>query len=340
MSNSLVFTTAKCFDSFTDQGNVEALSQAGCNSNGTLITNGLCIEEDYDNRVPPDQTKMPISDQGIGISFLSYDVLQINEERHIILMDAGLTFFWRDDRIKSNPSLLNNFSWNFPSAPGVTFKWYDNIPWDQMIWHPQGVQLQHAYKIDLIHKPASFLHIMPGNLRLEAKTKLSENATFLIYKKTYHLGINCKFEFSNFPMDRHICMLKLTNRYLRELRLTLYDFEIGRFAANRIGDLERDGFDIRISFEGNNATRNSSVVSLVALKLDMHRILHPYINQYYAPSVAIVCISQVSFIIPPSSIPGRLGLVATLFLTMTNILIDSNVSKCKCKPIGLRLLSY
>ena len=152
------------------------------------------------------------------------------------------------------------------------------------------------------------------------------------------MGINCKFEFSNFPMDRHRCILKLTNRPIRELRLTLYDFVIGRFASNLIKDLERDGFDIRISFKGNNATRNSSVVSFVILKLDMHRILHPYINQYYAPSVAIVCISQVSFIIPPSSIPGRLGLVATLFLTMTNILIDSNVSKCKCKPIGIHFI--
>ena len=334
-SNSLLCTTANCVVSFNNRGNVEALSQAGCDPNGTLIADGVCIEKDYNYRAPPDQTKMPISDQGIRISFWNYNVLQINEKRETILIDAGLTYFWRDDRIKTDPTLLNTFSWNFPVAPGITLKWYDNIPWDQMIWHPQGVYFHDAYKRQLVYKPASFLQIMSGDPRLEAKTKFNENATFLVYKKDYHLGINCNFEFSNFPMDRHICHLKLTNRYIRELKLTLYDFTFWRLASNEIRYLERDGFNISASFEGNNATRNSSVDSYVLLKLDMHRIMHPYFNQYYAPSVAIVCISQISFIIPPSSIPGRLGLVATLFLTMTNILIDSNVSKYECTSTEL-----
>ena len=318
---------ASSLDSHMEKNDIEALREAGCDSNDTLIAKGVCIDKDYDLRTPPDQNEIPIRRQGIFITFLEYDVLQIDETQETLLIDVKINFWWRDDRIKTNPSLFKTFSRNVGLASGVTIMWSDDMPWNKMIWSPKGIQFNHTYKSHLIYEPATYLHIAPGESILRNNATLARNTTSLCYLKHYNLGINCKFKFFNFPMDSHKCSLQLTNRFIRELKLSLYDLKIKKLASNPTNNLKRDGFDIRISYEENNATRNSDVISSVYLHLNLERMLYPYISKYYFPSIVIVCISQVSFIIPPSSIPGRLGLVATLFLTMTNILIDSNVSK-------------
>ena len=318
---------ASSLDSHMEKNDIEALREAGCDSNDTLIAKGVCIDKDYDLRTPPDQNEIPIWNQGIFITFLDYDVLQIDETKETLQMDVKISFWWRDDRIKTNPSLFKTFSRNVGLASGVTIMWSDDMPWNKMIWSPKGIQFNHTYKSHLIYEPATYLHIAPGESILRNNATLARNTTSLCYLKHYNLGINCKFKFFNFPMDSHKCSLQLTNRFIRELKLSLYDLKIKKLASNPTNNLKRDGFDIRISYEENNATRNSDVISSVYLHLNLERMLYPYISKYYFPSIVIVCISQVSFIIPPSSIPGRLGLVATLFLTMTNILIDSNVSK-------------
>ena len=127
-------------------------------------------------------------------------------------------------------------------------------------------------------------------------------------------------------MDTQTCRLQLTNEFIRELKILINVIDHEAYKSFPTKKYVRDGFDIMTSYDQNNATRNSSEVSFVEITLNMRRLLFPFISQYYAPSIAIVLISHVSFIIPPASIPGRLGFVATLFLTMTNILIDSNVS--------------
>ena len=322
--HSILRGDANSLNFVTEKEDVETLVQAGCNSNGTVISKGVCIEDTYDLRSPPDQTQLPIEHQGIAITFWDYAVLAIDEKRETIEIDIDLSFCWRDDRIKTDSRLLNTFSWDIPATAGVILRWYDDISWDKTIWHPKGIHFNRTYKEQLVHEPADFLYITSGDSILEATGK---NTTYLYYRKHYRLGINCKFDFSGFPMDIQKCSVQLTNRFIRELKLSLHDFKLDDFVSNPLKSLHRDGFDLRISFEENNATRNSSVISDVKLNLNMKRIMYPYISQYYGPAAVIVCISHVSFIIPPSSIPGRLGLVATLFLTMTNIYIDSNVSK-------------
>ena len=323
--HSILRGDANSLNFVTEKEDVETLVQAGCNSNGTVISKGVCIEDTYDLRSPPDQTQLPIDYQGIRITFWNYAVLAINEKRETLEIDIDLSFWWRDDRIKTDSALLNTFSWYFPAAAGVTLRWYDDTSWDKTIWHPKGIHLNRTYKEQLVHEPADFLHITSGDSI--SGINLGKNTTILYYRKNYRLGLNCKFDFSGFPMDSQQCSLQLTNRFIRELKLYLHDFNHDDFASNPLKTLSRDGFDFWISFEENNATRNSSVISDVKLNLNMKRIMYPYLSQYYVPAAWIVCISHLSFIIPPSSIPGRLGLVATLFLTMTNIYIDSNVSK-------------
>ena len=60
--------------------------------------------------------------------------------------------------------------------------------------------------------------------------------------------------------------------------------------------------------------------------ITLKRIIQPYLYKYYFPSIAIVIVSFISFIIPLSAIPGRIVLVVTQFLTLTSIFIHQMVS--------------
>ena len=61
-------------------------------------------------------------------------------------------------------------------------------------------------------------------------------------------------------------------------------------------------------------------------KIEMKRQPAKYLFQYYIPCITIVVASTLSFIVPPSAAPGRIALVVTQFLTLTNIFIYHVVS--------------
>ena len=62
-------------------------------------------------------------------------------------------------------------------------------------------------------------------------------------------------------------------------------------------------------------------------KFHMKRLSKPYFFQYFIPSFAIVIISSLSFVIPISATPARVGLGVTQFLTLTNLFIHQRVSR-------------
>ena len=66
---------------------------------------------------------------------------------------------------------------------------------------------------------------------------------------------------------------------------------------------------------------------LLSLSLFMYYLMIPsciflsprYLYIYYLPSGIFVVVSWVSFVIPPEVVPGRMALLVTLFLVLTNI---------------------
>ena len=80
------------------------------------------------------------------------------------------------------------------------------------------------------------------------------------------------------------------------------------------------GFDIITLFIDDDSDND------IEIHLFMKRRVTPFFFKYFVPCMAIVAVSQISFIIPPNAIPGRIGLIVTQFLTLTNIFIYQMVS--------------
>ncbi len=51
----------------------------------------------------------------------------------------------------------------------------------------------------------------------------------------------------------------------------------------------------------------------------MSRKLHLHMSEVFFPTTVFVCLSWVSFLIPPEVIPGRMTLLLTLLLVLVNI---------------------
>jgi len=253
--------------------------------------------------------------------FIHQEVLKVEERQKRLKMDIRIGLWWRDDRIRTNSSLLNTTSWIFPIVPGITVAWYEKQLWHNKIWSPRAINFEPVYEIKLKKRPATILHVSSGELMPEYNAiKFPANSTVIFVYKEYYLDLVCNFNFNAFPMDIQSCKFQLTNEYVRDIQLKLFSL----MAIHEPERYIKDGFDIGVTYNEYDGM-NDKNISYVGMKLSMRRLIHPYLYQYYVPCIAIVCVSQASFIIPPSSVPGRLGLLATQFLTLTNIFINSNV---------------
>ena len=68
-----------------------------------------------------------------------------------------------------------------------------------------------------------------------------------------------------------------------------------------------------------------------------------YLYIYYLPTGMFVSVSWVSFLVPPEQVPGRIGLLVTLFLVATNIfntIIDVSPNTKGMTAISSWMIAY
>ena len=59
--------------------------------------------------------------------------------------------------------------------------------------------------------------------------------------------------------------------------------------------------------------------STIGFHIELTRNFSPFILNIYLPSMILVSFSWISFWIPPEIIPGRMGLLVTIYLVLANI---------------------
>ena len=196
------------------------------------------------------------------------------------------------------------------------------------IWNPfRSARINKLKKIRYNLDPTMMeMALLPRKL---ARTLFQAHAvsdkTFLVASRIeWSVLLSCPFDFSHFPFDINICPLEIK---FYNLNVTLHNNFIGTSTPKDRQD-SSEGFDITIApihsrldfdgFLGNN-------VMLITFNMTMKRQVTKYLYQYCIPCMSIVTASSFSFIIPISAIPGRVALVVTQFLTLTNIFINQMV---------------
>ena len=65
----------------------------------------------------------------------------------------------------------------------------------------------------------------------------------------------------------------------------------------------------------------------------LQRFSRPFLEKYYLPCIGLVILTSVSFFVPPKMVPGRGGMLVTLFLVLNNIF---SASKVKFENLNVR----
>ena len=270
-------------------------------SDGMFLSSSVCIPMGYLIGEVPDpptivNTKLEIN-----------NIREVSNKKMRITLDFYLELFWIDDRIKTSLSLdevsvLNN-------------NLIDKI-WKPDLW----IQNLCDFKLHSVLEPTGGLFI--GTIKRsnpdECKQDKIDRNTLVTYNMEAEATIYCNFKFLNYPMDTQHCNFIMDGSYpyrdIIELR-----FEAGHFGyTNKNSNI--DEFDIEISFE--DKTNQTGMYSRITMK----RHILPFIIKYYLPCIAIITVSLINFLISIYSIPARVALLVTQFLTLTNILIAQQVT--------------
>lgn len=276
---------------------------------GVLLSELACVPEGYTKGEVP---KIPTD---VVTRFEINNIREINDKEMRITVDYYQELIWTDDRIKTKLSkeddilVLNNHL-------------IDNI-WKPDMW----IKNLHSFKIHGLIEPTSGLSISRREYCDLGETCMDQQSiktkTMITYNMEAQATIYCNFHFFKYPMDNQKCDFLMDGAYSRP-GIVNFKFELGFFAVtNKNAILDDFKIDVKFS-DGGNTTGIHAFITL-------QRSIFPYIIKYYLPCIAIIAMSSLSFLMSKESeiVLGRIALLVTQFLTLTNILIAQQVSLIK-----------
>ena len=128
--------------------------------------------------------------------------------------------------------------------------------------------------------------------------------------------VYCTFEHSAYPMDEQRCDITFGSSSSGAI-FVLNETHRKQQPSNTY---EAANFDVSITFCDDQKIQG---INNVGIKIQMKRVTTSFILKYYIPSMAIVFVTIMGFIIPVSATldNGRVALLVTLFLTLINLFI-------------------
>ena len=294
--------------------------ESKCEENGwSLLKQGdrpvldACLESGYQVNYPP------IEDKVINLytTFYYQKLLKVDELQQTITMDIKEWTFWKDNRIKTtfrNSNGIGKFRDQIDLKPNTVA---DGYP----IWIPSlPLHIRNLKEWKSLYDP-----IFLSSLAFMAYNPFTTNVTLVNATLEWVVTVFCTFDFTNFPLDTQHCPFHVKGSGSRSLKKLLYD---PKNIFHSTKQYETSGFRVTIEFVGNDhgETNRVNTTDLLGIEVTLDRVIAPYLFEYYLPCMAIVIVSFISFIVPLSALPGRIALVVTQFLTLTNIFIHQMVS--------------
>ena len=278
-----------------------------------------CVKSDYYAIDAPGNQR----NTQVSIVVREVKVVNVNELTKTMTIDITATAIWEDDRIMVNYHRNKTYI-DFPQVTKGA------IP---EVWTPFETMTipnmkNRGYVLDPI---TMYLGLARSDITMkvfELDNIFPNNISMSFSSISWRFTVSCPFDFSKFPFDNNTCPFRIEFWNMNitwQLQRTFIETKEG--ADQRMSS---NGFDIKTilvppQIFGDPNTDIHHLTS-VGFDIDMTRRTSKYIYQYYLTSYAIVTSASFSFIIPFSAIPGRVALLVTQFLTLTNIFINLMVS--------------
>ena len=323
LMNVLIFSNASSNLASNEIKIKGMIETSGCQfvSVDQFLARHVCILPGYDATEIP---RIENDSAQIVVNLFSAVVLEVKERENRLTLKISQFLQWADPRIKLSKHTK-------PDKMGIVWLSQKNI---DRIWHPDlDMYTENLEEWKSLHEPNVYRKLvvllspnaksaeqhnrnMEGDKLNANDTKSSssqDTMTQLGGLKAWKATIRCVFDFASYPFDIQRCKFVQFGNDGMELAC--------KVAGNRMEWKQKIGGSY-VGIQTVGKHNNDSI----GFEIILERALEPYIYQYYIPSMAIAFVSQISFIIPLSAIPGRVALVATQFLTLVNIFIHQIVS--------------
>ena len=289
----------------------ELLLEAGCKekewinkkryqwiASGTLLEKGACVTKNYRNFISPQEGGTKV------ISTIEYErIREVDAKKQTISIDILLKLRWFD------PNIRMKYAEKIKVKESISLRSKKmDIIWipDLYIWNMTSVKP----KLEWAMLKRSRILTTRGNM----KERKEKHGAYIELRYEVKTTIYCKFKYGLYPMDTQKCSVRIGG-----------DSDQANFVLN---DEKKNyhmptsytavGLNMDITFfEENNDDGKQSV----GFKVEMSRLISPFMMKYYIPCIAIVLVSEIGFLVPLSAIPGRVALLVTQFLTLINLFI-------------------
>lgn len=275
-----------------------------------------CLPADYDNEVEPWKYRRLINLELPWYYYFEYDIndiQEVNDKEQTITLDMYWSINWFEPRLKID---LNTSHWRNESmamnaiiTPLETIVAI-NLPLNDLkrFWIPDSeIYGAKSFTSEEVLTPAASFRLSSDKL--------------LRYNARSHAVVSCQMNFKDYPFDTQNCIFRQGSFYNpREIvdckSKTTHRFEQQRNLQYSIEILELPPKYQTVLFHriGNWSTCGFQIV----LKRQKTQILF----QVYFTATLLVFASFVSFIVNPDVVPGRMGLLVTIFLVLINIFIS------------------
>ena len=288
-----------------------------CNS---TTSNEICYASDeYHSNAP---SHSPIS---VRVSVDIKEIVDINEIKQTLTLLINFKVTWSDNRIqKTKPNI----------EPIDITDQISNL-WVPELFFSNSVRIEKfkGLKADSMRQLWYFYDFY--------KTY----SWVLVLIEPFTTEFACKMNFHDFPFDRHTCMFEVrqTSWFVEIIpMLQTSAFQDGNETLwlNSTGlpfDLKAYPMTTKAAgqiFQDNTFTPSRIQFDLLR-KTDQLKTL---VISFYIPSMSFTILSQISYFIKPEAVPGRMGMLVTIFLTQTGIY--GSVDAPKFRGFGLLEIWY
>ena len=275
-------------------------------ADGKLLAEGACISGRTKKHLVPDPGRTRVR-----CRFEHEKVRRVDSRGQTILIDLTVTMQWWDPNVLYKGSEdTKNESEIILSPSSINEIWTPDL----MIKNLTSFKFEDEW-IKLI---SSKVLVDDGYIIQTAQGSFKTNVEI-----TYEIkaSIYCNFDHTKYPFDKQNCKLTIGSSSFGAIFVLDHYDQI----SNMNSTYTASNFHISTKFFDDQ--RHAFGNNTIGIHFMMTHSTVPYAVKYYIPCNAIVIISMISFTIPLSAIPGRVALLVTQFLTLTNLFIYEMVSR-------------
>ena len=262
-----------------------------------------CIPDEYDKEIEPWKYRLLTNSTlpwNYHFKFHIYDIQEVDDQKQTISLNMYFRIKWTEPRLVINDDAVdwNDLELDSQNEINVAPEFL------KYLWYPdlEILGVEAFSTTNILKKMASLQIYRDRSIKFNARVDTR---------------ISCRMTFDRFPFDLHDCPFQISSYYGTKDTVNCtseYEYEKQR----------QRSLQYLIDVDGLSAKHRSYSVdgryfSTCGVNILLNRTKVQILFQVYVPATLLAIVSWVSFTIKPDVVPGRMGLLATIFLVLINI---------------------